>query len=53
MLSIKIRGGKEETENILGLNENMNTFYLKLLTNTDNKNNYMWALLNEFEDSLK
>ena len=50
---MKIQGGKEETENILGLNENMNTFYLKLLTNTDNKNNYMWALLNEFEYSLK
>ena len=50
MLSIKIRGGKEETENTLGLNENMNTFYLKLLTNTDKKqNNNMWALLNESE----
>ena len=49
MLLIKIQEGKEETENILDLNENMNTFYLKLLNNTDNKNNYMWALLNEFE----
>lgn len=53
MLWIKRQGGKEETENILDSNENMNTFYLKLLTNTDNKNNYMWALLNEFEYSLK
>ena len=49
MVLMKIQGGKEETENILDSNENMNTFYLKLLTNTDNKNNYMWALVNEFE----
>ena len=35
MVLMKIQGGKEGTENIFDLNENMNTFYLKLLTNTD------------------
>ena len=50
MVLMKIQGGKEETENILDSNENMNTFYYKTVDQHRQKqNNNMWALLNESE----